>query len=77
MSLNLRGFVTEIDEENRFAADGSLESMVIRGKVPEGDAAESYEAKNGVYNFTSPVDHGTGKAASNLDYVAFGGTLDS
>jgi Amidohydrolase family len=76
-SMNLRGFISEVDEQNRFAPDGSLTSMIVRGKVPEGDAAESYEVKDGTYTFKSPVDHGTGKARAGLEYVAFGGTLDS
>ena len=76
-SMNLRGFIYEVDEQNRFAPDGQLTSMVVRGKVPEGDAAESYAVEDGTYTFQSPVDHGTGKARSGLDYVAFGGTLDS
>ncbi len=76
-SLNLRGFVSEVDEQNRFAPDGSLQAMVIRGHVPEGDAAETYETKDGTYNWTSPVDRGSGKARAGLDYVAFGGTFDS
>jgi hypothetical protein len=38
-----------IDEQNRFAADGTLESMIIRGKTPQGNADETYEAKNGLY----------------------------
>src|SRR5947209_3573712 len=74
MSMNLRGLVTEIDEQNRFAADGSIDSVIVRGRVPEGDAAESYVVKNGIFTYTSPVDHDTGKAAPNLEYVAFGGT---
>ena len=77
MDFNLRGFVTEIDEQNRFAADGTLASMVVSGKVPEGDAAETYEAKDGSYTFTSPVDHGAGKTVPNLLYASFGGTFDS
>ena len=76
-SFNLRGFVSETDEQNRFAPDGSLTSLVVRGHTPQGDAAESYEVKSGTYNFTSPVDHGTGKASADLVYVAFGGTIDS
>src|ERR1700733_13097630 len=76
-SFNLRGFVSETDEQNRFAADGTLSSLVVRGKTPQGDAAETYDVKNGVYTYTSPVDHGTGKAAPNLAYVSFGGTFDS
>jgi imidazolonepropionase-like amidohydrolase len=51
--------------------------MIIRGKTPQGDAAESYQAKNGTYAWTSPVDHGSGKARPNLDYLALGGTVDS
>ena len=33
--------------------------------------------KDGTYSYTSPVDHGTGQARPNLDYVAFGGTFNS
>jgi cytosine/adenosine deaminase-related metal-dependent hydrolase len=76
-SLNMHSFVIEVDQQNRFAPDGTLESMVIRGKTPQGNAAETYQAKNGAYTWTSPVDHGSGKARPNLEYVAFGGTLDS
>jgi Amidohydrolase family len=76
-SLNLRGFISEIDEQNRFAPDGTLESLIVRGTTPGGDAAESYIVKNGIYTFTSPVDHGSGPAKPNLEYVAFGGTFDS
>jgi imidazolonepropionase-like amidohydrolase len=76
-SLNLRGFVSEVDEQNRFAPDGTLESLIVRGSTPSGDAAETYTVKDGVYSYTSPVDHGTGPAKPNLEYVAFGGTYDS
>ena len=76
-SFNLRGFVTEMDEQNRFAPDGTLQSIVIRGHTPGGDAAETYEVKDGTYAYTSPVDHATGKARPGLEYVAFGGTMDS
>jgi cytosine/adenosine deaminase-related metal-dependent hydrolase len=77
MSMNLRGIVTEIDEQNRFAADGTLSALMVRGSVPEGDAAESYSVKDGIYTYTSPVDHGAGKTAPTLQYVSFGGTFDS
>jgi len=76
-SINLRGFISDTDEQNRFAPDGTLVSLIVRGSTPGGDAAESYTVKNGVYTYTSPVDHGTGKASPNLYYVAFGGTFDS
>lgn len=76
-SLNLRGFVSEIEEQNRFASDGTLQSMIVRGHTPSGDASESYVVKDGVYSWKSPVDRGEGKARAGLDYVAFGGTFDS
>ena len=77
MDFNLRGLVTQIDEQKRFAADGSLIALAIRGTAPDGDAAETYEVNSGIYSFTSPVDKGKGKVMPNLAYVPFGGTLDS
>ncbi len=77
VGINFRGFVSEMDEQNRFAPDGTLQSMVIRGATPSGDAAETYIVKDGAYSYTSPVDHGAGQVKPNLDYVAFGGTFDS
>ena len=76
-SMNLRGFVSEVDEQNHFAPDGSLDSLIVRGFTPSGDAAESYTVKDGAYTYTSPVDHGAGKATGGLDYVTFGGTINS
>ncbi len=49
--------------------------MIIRGHNPQGDVAETYEVKDGTYTYKSPVDHGSGKVAPNLAYVAFGGTF--
>jgi Amidohydrolase family len=77
MSMNFRGFVTEIDEQDRFAPDGTLQSMVVRGATPGGDAAETYSVTNGTYTWTSPVDHGTGTARPDLAYSAFGGTVET
>ena len=77
MDFALRGFVTDIDQQIRLASDGSLGNMTIRGTVPEGDAAEIYKVSGDSYTFTSPVDHGSGKAAPDLAYVAFGGTFDA
>ncbi|MEQ1867830.1 MAG: amidohydrolase, partial [Micropepsaceae bacterium] len=76
-SMNLRGFKTEIDQRIRFAPDGSVALLEVRGRVPQGDAAEKYEAANGKYSFKSPVDAGAGPARFNLAYSSFGGTLDS
>jgi cytosine/adenosine deaminase-related metal-dependent hydrolase len=76
-TINLRGFMSDVDEQNRFATDGTLQTLVVRGSTPGGDAAESYAVKDGTYTYASPVDHGAGKALPSLYYVAFGGTFDS
>lgn len=77
VSLNLRGFISEVDEQQLFAADGTLETLIVRGRTPEGDAGETYEVKDGNYAWKSPVDHGSGKAKPGLDYVSFGGGFES
>lgn len=74
-SILLRGFVTEVDEQQRFAADGSLRSMTIRGVTPSGDAGETFNVANGRYDYRSPVDHGDGAFAGGY-YSSVGGTLD-
>jgi cytosine/adenosine deaminase-related metal-dependent hydrolase len=77
MSMNLRGFKTEIDEQNRFAPDGELQSLVVRGFSPSGDSGETYQVTNGGYSWKSQVDHGVGKTRPDLAYVSFSGTFDS
>ncbi len=76
-SLNLRGFVTEIDQQVAFAPNGAIALLEVRGRTPQGDAAELYAVEDGKYSFKSPVDQGAGIARSNLAYAAFGGTLDA
>ncbi len=76
-SLGLRGFKTEIDQQIQFAPDGSIAKLEVRGRVPQGDAAEVYGVAKGRYEFKSPVDGGKGLARGNLSYAAFGGTLDA
>lgn len=77
MDFNLRGFVSEIDQQMRLAPGGAIRSLVVRGSTPEGDAAESYRVENGTYTWASRVDHGSGKARPDLEYVSFAGTFDS
>jgi cytosine/adenosine deaminase-related metal-dependent hydrolase len=76
-SFNLRGFISEFDEQNHFAPDGTLQSLTVRGSTPGGDAAENYSVTGDTYSWTSPVDHGTGKTRPGLAYSAFGGTFES
>lgn len=74
-SILLRGFVTEVDEQQRFAADGALQSLTVRGITPSGDAGETFNMASGRYTYRSPVDHGDG-AFSGGYYSSVGGTLD-
>ena len=71
MSFNLRGFVTEIDEQNHFAADGTIDSIVVRGHTPSGDAAETYavahQSDNTVLDATASTF--TSRAAA-LDHLS-------
>jgi cytosine/adenosine deaminase-related metal-dependent hydrolase len=76
-SMNLRGFKSEVDQQQRFAPDGELQSLVVRGFTPSGDAGETYQVENGSYSWKSQVDHGTGKTRPDLAYVSFSGTPDS
>jgi imidazolonepropionase-like amidohydrolase len=73
----LRGFKTDIDQQIVFAPDGSIARFEVRGRTPQGDAAETYSVANGRYAFKSPVDKGEGVARSNLAYFSFGGTIDA
>ena len=75
-SILLRGFVTELDEQQRFGADGSLQAVTIRGVTPSGDAGETFGVSNGRFTYRSPVDHGDGMFTGGY-YSSVGGTLDS
>jgi cytosine/adenosine deaminase-related metal-dependent hydrolase len=77
MDFNMRGFISAIDQQMRVAPGGSIESLVVRGSTPEGDAAETYKVENGAYTWASRVDHGSGEARPGLEYSSFAGTLDS
>ncbi|MBZ5704620.1 MAG: amidohydrolase, partial [Acidobacteriia bacterium] len=74
-SLNLRGFISELDQQMKLTPDGNIASMTVRGFTPSGDAAETFDTKNGTYTFKSPVDQGSGKTKAGLYYASFGGTL--
>jgi len=75
-SIHLRGFVTEIDAQQRLAGDGTLQALSIRGVTPNGDASESFSISNGQYAYQSPVDHGGGAYTGGAEYSAVGGPMD-
>jgi imidazolonepropionase-like amidohydrolase len=75
-SILLRGFVTEVDQQQRFDAGGNLQSLIVRGVTPSGDAAETFTLANGAYTYQSPVDHGGAAYPAGAYYSSVGGTID-
>src|SRR5579871_2830272 len=75
-SLLLRGQVFELDSSAHLGSDGMIENLTIRGFTPQGDAGETFDIKNGVANWKSPVDAGSVKYEHAAMYNAFGGPLD-
>jgi hypothetical protein len=75
-SMLLRGFVTEVDQRTSLNPDGSIREMVIRGRTPQGDAAETFRVENGRYIYSSPVDRGEGVYRPGLTYAAYGGLME-
>lgn len=72
-----RSYESDIEQQLRFAPDGAIREMVVRGKSPSGDAAETFKTTAGRYAYESTVDHGEGAAKPGAFYVSFGGTTDS
>jgi hypothetical protein len=75
-SLLLRGFKSELDQQTRLAADGTIEALTIRGTTPSGDAAESFRFAGGRYSYQSPVDKGEAAASGASVYVPYGGLFE-
>jgi imidazolonepropionase-like amidohydrolase len=76
-TMSLRGFKTDVEQQQRFAPDGALVRFEVRGRTPQGDATELFAVANGKYRFKSPIDQGRGTARAGLLYSSFGGTFDS
>lgn len=75
-SLLLRGQVFELDSTAHLGPDGMVDRLVVRGRTPQGDAAESFEVKNGTASWKSPVDAGSAPYTAAAEYTAFGGPMD-
>lgn len=75
-SILLRGQVFEVDSAARVGRDGMLDSVIVRGFTPNGDAAESFSISNGKASWKSPVDTADAPYAAPAEYVAFGGPID-
>lgn len=75
-SLLLRGQVFESDSSARLGSDGMIEHLTIRGFTPQGDSAETFDIKNGIASWKSPVDAGSAKYQHAAMYNPFGGPLE-
>ena len=73
MSMNLRGWITEEDEQVTFGPDGRATVIAIRGYSDSGDATENFNADaSGVAHWKTAVDSGSG-AFGNRHYNSYGG----
>lgn len=76
-SLLLRGQASEIDSKTHLGADHMIDSLVIRGFTPQGDAAETFSIDKGIATWKSPVDGASSAYAKPALYSAFGGPIDT
>jgi imidazolonepropionase-like amidohydrolase len=76
-SENLRGQIFETDSLIHHGADGMIDRLAIRGFTPEGDAAETFDIRNGAATWKSPVDGASAPYGAPAMYLAFGGPVDT
>jgi imidazolonepropionase-like amidohydrolase len=74
-SLGLRGQIFEQDQSIKLGSDGMPVHYVVRGFTPQGDSAETFDVRDGMATWKSPVDAGSHRYSSPAFYVAQGGTL--
>jgi imidazolonepropionase-like amidohydrolase len=73
MSLNLRGWITEVDETVRKGADSRPSEIAVRGYTDQGDATESFTADSaGLAHWKTSVDEGSAPY-SGKRYSTYGG----
>jgi imidazolonepropionase-like amidohydrolase len=74
--MNLRGQVVEVDSSGKAGSDGMPAAIRIRGSLPTGDAAETFDIRGGAAHWKSPVDAGTAPYAGPAFYAALNGPID-
>src|SRR5215469_16427244 len=55
-SILLRGQAWELDQKVTLSRDGVPDTLVVRGRTPQGDAAETFHIEGGRATWKSPVD---------------------
>ena len=70
-SQELRGWITEMDQVQALAGDGTTRTLVARGVTMTGDAAEEFKVEGGQARWTSANDSGAARAGGY--YIPAGG----
>lgn len=70
-SQELRGWITEMDQVNSFAPDGTIKALEVRGVTMSGDAAEVFRVENGRATWKTATD--SGEAPAKGWYIPAGG----
>jgi imidazolonepropionase-like amidohydrolase len=70
-SQELRGWITEIDQVQALAPDGSIQALEVRGVTLSGDAAETFRVENGRATWKTATDGG--EAVAGGWYIPAGG----
>lgn len=73
-SMNLRGQIFETDETVHLGPNGQPDRIVVRGFTPSGDAAETFEIKDGKARWKNKVEDASVAYDGRAQYSTYGGT---
>jgi len=75
-SVNMRGFISEVDQTGIIGSDGMPMKFTVRGVNPGGNAGETFEIADGKATWKSQIDSGSANYTSPAFYLLQGGTND-
>lgn len=73
-SMNLRGQIFEVDQTIHVGPNGQPDRIVVRGFTPSGDAAETFEIKDGRAHWKNKVEDAGIAYDGKSQYSTYGGT---
>lgn len=75
MSMSLRGWITETDQQTTLGADGRPTTIAVRGYTDSGDATEDFSVDaSGIARWKTAVDEGSAPFGDKR-YSSYGGPL--